>query len=74
MKTTICITKQKRLVVRPMEKVSEVCLEIQGPGQGADLVYLKLDQVGALLFALEQAAEALDLARVRAEAAAQCAL
>ena len=64
MKTTIAITKDHRLAVYP-NKVGGVTLET---GIHNEPVLLTLDQVGALIFGLEQAAEALEIAQDRATA------
>ncbi len=64
MKTTIAITKERRVTVYP-NKVGGVTV---CTGQHNEPVFLTLDQVGALLFGLEQAAEAVEIAQDRAAA------
>lgn len=69
MKTTIAITKHDRIAVYP-NKVGGVTLET---GIHNQPVLLTLDQVGALIFGLEQAAEALEISQQRADAVADAA-
>lgn len=64
MKTTIAITKDRRMSVYP-NKVGGVTVDT---GQHNEPVFLTMDQVGALIFGLEQAAEAVTIAQQRAEA------
>lgn len=64
MKTTIAITKEKRLAVYP-NKVGGITLET---GPHNEPIFLTLDQAGALIFGLEQAAETLEIAQDRATA------
>lgn len=61
MKTTIAITKEKRLHVYP-NKVGGITLET---GRDNEPLFLTLDQAGALIFGLEQAAEALEISQHR---------
>jgi hypothetical protein len=69
MKTTIAITKDHRLAVYP-NKVGGVTLET---GIHNQPVLLTLDQVGALIFGLEQAAEVLEISQQRNDAVADVA-
>ena len=69
MKTTIAITKEKRMAVYP-NKVGGVTLET---GIHNEPLCLTLDQVGALIFGLEQAAEVLEISQQRNDAVADVA-
>lgn len=64
MKTTIAITKEKRMTVYP-NKVGGITLET---GLHNEPMFLTMDQVGALIFGLEQAAEAVEIEQDRATA------
>lgn len=66
MKTTIAITKEKRLHVYP-NKVGGITLET---GIHKEPVFLTLDQAGALIFGLEQAADAIEISQQRKDAVA----
>lgn len=70
MKTTIAITKEKRVTVYP-NKVGGITLET---GLHNEPMFLTLDQVGALIFGLEQAAEALEISQQRTDAGARVAV
>ena len=67
MKTTIAITKEKRLHVYP-NKVGGITLET---GLDNEPLFLTLDQAGALIFGLEQAAEAIEISQQRTDAVAR---
>lgn len=69
MKTTIAITKEQRLVIYP-NKVGGVTLETSIHNEP---VLLTMDQVGALIFALEQAAETIEISQQRIDAVADVA-
>lgn len=64
MKTTIAITKEKRVSVYP-NKIGGVTMDT---GMHNEPMFLTMDQVGALIFGLEQAAEAVEIAQERATA------
>lgn len=72
MKTTIKLTTTKRLTVQPC-KTGGVIVELDNPNALHVLashitLQLTMDQAGALIFALEQAAEAAQIAQERAAA------
>lgn len=69
MKTTIAITKEKRLTVYP-NKIGGVTLET---GIHNEPIFLTLDQAGALIFALEQAADTIEIQQQRNDAVADVA-
>ncbi len=67
MKTTIKLTTQKSIVV-DTSKVGKVML-MTSPH--CEPLFLTLDQAGALIFGLEQAAEALEISQQRTDAVAR---
>lgn len=69
MKTTIAITKDKRLTVSP-NKIGGITLET---GIHNEPIFLTLDQAGALIFALEQAADTIEIQQQRNDAVADVA-
>lgn len=69
MKTTIAITKEKRITVSP-NKIGGVTLET---GIHNEPILLTLDQAGALIFALEQAADTIEIQQQRNDAVADVA-
>lgn len=70
MKTTIKLTTQKSIVV-DTSKVGKVVL-ITSPH--SEPLFLTIDQVGALIFGLEQAAEALEIQQQRTATVAGAAV
>lgn len=68
MKSTIKLTKQSRLTVYPAKTGEGVHIAIEGIQETVAVLNLTPDMAGALIFALEQACEANELAAARAEA------
>lgn len=61
MKNTIKLTSTTALVVTPAHKAGLVFMGMERDKVGAESYYLTPDQVGALIFSLEQACEALEV-------------
>lgn len=68
MKTTVKLTRCSHLTIEPAGEA--VKLGLHGIGETVAVLELTQDQAGALIFALEQAAEAATIAADRATAAA----
>lgn len=68
MKSTIKITRQSSITVEPT--AAGVKLGIHGLKETVAVIELTADQVGALLFAIEAAAEVAQIAQDRANATA----
>lgn len=68
MKSTIKLTRQSSITVEP--SAEGVKLGLHGIKETVAVVELTPDQIGALLFAIESAAEAAQIARDRATATA----
>jgi hypothetical protein len=69
MKTTVKICTDLALIVEP-SPTGGVSLRIKSPDVMGCTVFMQQDHAGALIFALEQAAEAAQIAHQRATAAA----
>lgn len=72
MKTTIKLTTTKSLIVEPYRKSDLVAMMIQQGGLIIKTIYLTPDQVGALMFGLEQASPETIAARIKREFDAEC--
>jgi hypothetical protein len=71
MKTTIKLTTTRAMSVHPCKNTGGVVLEITDRAGGAastEAMHLTADQVGALLYGIETAAEAAAIAQDRATA------
>ena len=61
MKNTIKLTSTTALVVTPAHKAGLIFMGLERDGLGAESYYLTPDQVGALIFGLEQACADLEI-------------
>lgn len=69
MKTTIKLTTTRAMSVHPCKNTGGVVLEItdrSGQAATTEAIHLTADQVGALLYGIEAAAEAAEIAQARA--------
>ena len=67
MKSTIKLTTTRSITVHPTNQ-GLICVDIEEQGNNVAWLFLTQDQTGALIFALEQAAEAAEIAQDRATA------
>lgn len=71
MKTTVLINTEQRICVAPsMDPKRPIVLTVLG-NLGSVSMHMTMDQVGALLFGIEQAAEAVEIQQQRAAAGAR---
>ena len=73
MKTTVKICTDLALIVEP-SPTHGVSIRVKSPDVMGCTVFMQLDQVGALIFGLEQAAEAAQIAQQRTDAGAGAAV